>query len=269
MDDAELPPLRLPPLPSGSELTIRTLPQATSPEEVCLGGKLWRAAPTLCSFLCQESLTVQGCSVIELGAGVGACGLYAAGLGAKRVAITDGDGLARQETDNDGVDHTGLLQLMEQNVEHNRALYAPDACVEAHVLNWGAAPPSEHFNWIIGSDVVWGGDHEAHAALCHTIRALLQPDDQSNPTPPRVILANEHGLPRPSAEIEGLYFDQTLEELSAAAAVEGLQVVPVPGWQGGGARCGVTFEWEAEAFGSFTGQPVSEIYLVEMLRGRM
>ena len=265
MDDA----VTLPPLPSGSELNIQTLPHAASAEMVCLGGKLWRAAPAMCRFLLQEHTAVQGSSVIELGAGVGACGIYAAGLGALRVIVTDGDGVARNEVDDDGRDHTGLLELMAANVEHNRQLYAPTAEVRAQVLNWGSAAqerlaaPQERFDWVLGSDVVWGADHEAHTALCQTIRALLRPDGRG--VAPRVILASEHGLPEPALDAEELYRDTTLDELCAAAAVEGLRVVPVRGWQGGGARGDAPFEWEAEAFGKFTGQPVSEIYLVEIL----
>ena len=54
-----------------------------------VGAKLWRAASMLSDVLFADPAFVRGQSVLELGAGVGLCGLLAAKLGAKTVALTD------------------------------------------------------------------------------------------------------------------------------------------------------------------------------------
>ena len=54
-----------------------------------VGAKLWRAASMLSDRLFEDPAFVQGQTVLELGAGVGLCGLLAAKLGARRVALTD------------------------------------------------------------------------------------------------------------------------------------------------------------------------------------
>ena len=103
----------------------------------------------------------------QLGSGTGAGGLYAAGLGASRVVLTDGGPPA-------------LLSLCERNVRaslrrfRRRAdagldagLGDPDVSVEP--LRWGDVAsagglPSGEWDWVIGSDVTYD-DRSASASV--------------------------------------------------------------------------------------------------------
>ena len=74
----------LPPLPSGALLEVSTLPPASSCADVVLGGRVWKAAPALCAWMASAAPLFVGRSVLELGAGTGACGtrpLLGLGLG--------------------------------------------------------------------------------------------------------------------------------------------------------------------------------------------
>jgi len=77
---ASIPSL-LPPLPTGERLTIATGSLANCDT----GGHLWSSAPALCRWLKSEAEMVAGKTVIELGCGTGAVGIYAAGLAARQV----------------------------------------------------------------------------------------------------------------------------------------------------------------------------------------
>ena len=146
----------LPPLPGGALLDIAALPAAATPDDVVLGGRVWLAAPALCGWMSSVTEQFAGRRVLEVGAGTGACGLYAAALGASRVVLTEGGSAAE-----------ALLPLMEQNLERNRARLPEGVRVEVMPLHWGREPlPAGPFDWIIGSDVTWGSDHESHDALC-------------------------------------------------------------------------------------------------------
>ena len=122
-------------------------------EHVAVGGEIWPAAAALCSWLSNHSGIVHGTRVLELGAGTGAVGLYAAGLGASRVLLTDG-----------GSDE--LLSLCAANVGLNADLFAPNARVGTARLDWGvggeeAALTGEHFDWVLASDCTY----DAHGAV--------------------------------------------------------------------------------------------------------
>ena len=243
----------LPPLPDGTALDVAPLPPAASCDDVCLGGRVWVAAPALCGWMSSVADQFAQTSCLELGAGTGACGLYAAGLGASRVVLTDG-----------GPSEAPLLQLMADNAERNRARLPAGSRVEVASLTWGCEPsalPAGPFDWVLGSDVTWGSDHDNHASLCTTLRALLQRDQ---PRRPRVALAMEHGLPVPAAEADGTYRDETLEQVREAAAARGLRVVPLA------QRGPLTDEfcdlrWPASAFSAFTERTTSDVFIVEVV----
>lgn len=159
--------LALPPLPSGARLSIQAPGMALG-----VGGKLWPAASTLCRFLRDEE--INGKTLLELGCGTGAVGLYAAALGAQEVLLTDGGGDV-------------LLRVAQQNVELNRALLRSSTVnVAAH--DWGDT--QSHLPVPVGLDLVVGADltyaRNSHVALCCSIRWII--DEWS----PRVILAHEH-----------------------------------------------------------------------------
>ena len=80
----------LPSLPDGRNLEICLSAPAENAKDVCLGGMVWPAAPVLCRWLAANADIIRGAAVLELGAGTGACGLFAAGVGASSAVITEG-----------------------------------------------------------------------------------------------------------------------------------------------------------------------------------
>ena len=69
------------------------------------GLTLWRASKLLCDFLCSNSYYVENKNVLELGSGLGLCGILAHRLHANKVVMTDGD--------------TDVLVEMRNNVDYN------------------------------------------------------------------------------------------------------------------------------------------------------
>ena len=189
----------LPPLPSGAWLVIEEMKadvEAASDDseeeamwrriqryvddddEVAaeIGGEVWPAATALCAWLANHTVGVQGTRVLELGAGTGVCGLYAAALGASHVLLTDGGSAS-------------LLELCERNVAANAPFFAPSTRVDIAPLRWGpesgvlaaeAADGGEGgggggaFEWILASDCSYGQESGCqHESLCQALRALL------------------------------------------------------------------------------------------------
>ena len=69
------------------------------------GLTLWRASKLLCEFMCSNPHYIENKTVLEIGAGLGLCGLLAYHLKASSVVMTDGD--------------TDVLSEMRSNVDHN------------------------------------------------------------------------------------------------------------------------------------------------------
>ena len=152
-----------------------------------VGAKLWRAASMLSDVLFADPAFVRGQSVLELGAGVGLCGLLAAKLGAKTVALTDFepallDSLALAARDNraPGDAETRVVrcdwreerQRAEAGTEDADA--ADDDELAAAAARGGWLPSlraGETFDRVVGSDLVY---ERAHAeALPFVLRARL------------------------------------------------------------------------------------------------
>lgn len=193
-----LPVTGLPSLPSGQSLQLKTMHGSG-----ILGASIWPAAAPLCSYLAknQHTLNLPHAHCIELGAGTGAVGLFAAGLGCPSVVLTDcrpppdsamytTDGGA--ELPSDGSDT--LLEILKHNVEENRELIAlsnnnmprvmeldwtqPDQM--ERVLAQSAGPTGTStssrglFDLVLCSDVTHFS--AMHQPLASNIAGLLNPD---------------------------------------------------------------------------------------------
>lgn len=131
------------------------------------GVTLWQAAPRLSTYIMTEELTsemIVGKKVLELGAGLGLCGIVAHHLGAKRVVITDGE--------------THALRAMRGNVEANRL---DESSISCHQLLWGSSSPDHPFlaafgtfDTILAADVVYA--REGVELLFETVAMLLKPN---------------------------------------------------------------------------------------------
>jgi len=211
-EDAESEAASALPTIGGRHLQLLTLP---ADGDHATGGRVWHSAPALCRWMTKCGVDAQ--TVCELGAGTGACGIFAAALGAASVLLTDGA--------------SELLPLIESNILRNRHLLA-GPCATAK-LCWGSPQVydlSGYFDLTLGSDVIY--DVTAHSALCVTLRALLTRQRQGSP-PPRAVLAT---MPRQRAPIPHdpmqRYTDAALAHFRDTAAVHQLHVTPLgsSGW---------------------------------------
>ncbi|NXY39695.1 EFMT3 methyltransferase, partial [Pomatorhinus ruficollis] len=126
-----------------------------------LAGAVWEAALSLCRFLGEQNLELAGRRVLELGAGTGIVGIFAAMLGAE-VTLTD---------------RPPALPQLRENARRNFPGGAGQPRVRA--LRWGRDqrrfPPKFHL--ILGSDIVY--DPRAFAPLLGTLRHLVVPPAQA------------------------------------------------------------------------------------------
>lgn len=114
------------------------------------GLTLWRAAPLLCEYMLRNAdADIQGRNVLELGAGLGLCGILAHKLGANHVLLSDGD--------------TETLQEMRHNVKlaTSNGGASPGTNIQCQQLVWGKRLKDfqEHFGTfdvILASDVIYG-----------------------------------------------------------------------------------------------------------------
>jgi len=207
----------IPPLPSGAQVLVNTLPLAECAADIVLGGKIWQAAPEMCHWIQSNKHAFVGAAVVELGSGTGACGLYCAGCGASRVVCTEGT-----------PDAPLLLELIESSVQRNLATWLSDGVVEVQRLDWGCEPellPRGPFDWVLASDCVVGDDDFDHVDLCRTLRHLLSPDVKPlGGAMPRAVLAIQHGIPATDTLSTTHFADTTLQQFRWAARRTGLRV---------------------------------------------
>jgi len=181
-----------------------------------VGGSVWPCAEALCRWLLSNSEGVRGSSILELGSGTGACGLYAAGLGASRVTLTDGS--------------EGLLALIDANRERNAHLFNGKVDVEQFLWN-RRPPPVGPWDLVLGSDLTYVQEEGAHEALASTLSALLRReggDDADSPSKPRVLLSHEHRSRLPNEVVSGWDDrDEMLRKFGEAAADFELELLQV------------------------------------------
>ena len=162
-----------PPLPNGELVELAT--QYAGGE----GGRVWRAAGALCRWQLGSADAIRGASVLELGAGTGISGLFAAGLGASRVLFTDG----AEE----------LVPLLEKNADRNRGrhLHGPSTVIQAARWKFGEAPPAcvaseDGFDLVLASDITYSVN-EDRDGLCATLQHLLTTGGAR-----KCVIAHEH-----------------------------------------------------------------------------
>ena len=160
----------LPSLPSGRSLAIRQAPVI----DAGTGGKVWPAAAVMCRWLRCQQAELRGSSILELGCGAGACGIFAAALGASRVMLTDGEDAA--------------VGLAARNAQDNRTMLG-GADVRAGRLLWGGRSevlPKGPWDFVLASDVLYRTG--AWKDLAATLRNLCAAQER----PPRMLLALAH-----------------------------------------------------------------------------
>jgi len=163
-----------PRLPTGKALELES--QRVEGDDN-VGFRLWRASGALCRWMLSNGVA-RDATVLELGAGIGASGLFAAALGARHVVLTDGE--------------ADLVPVLEANARRNRPLFArDDTLVEAWQWRFGEAPPARAlgaapFDVVIGSDITYSVNY-ARDALCQTLAHLLESGAAT-----RCIIAHEH-----------------------------------------------------------------------------
>jgi len=118
--------------------------EGTSLPSRSTGGKVWPAALALCTYLSSHPECIQDKSVLEIGAGLGLCGILA-GHYCKSVVLTDND--------------TEVLQVLGNNDERSKPKLRAQAIVRR--LQWVKGVEAfkeevrEPFDVILASDVLY------------------------------------------------------------------------------------------------------------------
>lgn len=232
-EQVSAPTSALPPLPDGRQLVL-----TTGSLEACeTGGRIWSSAIVLCRWLRRHSTLMDGSTVLELGCGTGAVGLYAAALGASRVVLTDGGpaallSLARANAANPSNQELWSGVQVARGGGDGSAAAADDesasavmsrtaATIEVSAHSWGepAASLGEGFDWVLGSDVTYSAG--AQLPLCRSLAAQLRLHSRGC----RVVLAHERRVPEvPGDDEGGEAEDAKLSSFLEAARSEGLAV---------------------------------------------
>jgi predicted nicotinamide N-methyase len=106
------------------------------------GVTLWTASIALAHDVASRGKQFGGTSVLELGAGTGMPGIVAASHGA-RVVQTDRNELA--------------ISVCKRNIALNGV-----ETIEQRVVDWTDWNDSEKYDWILGSDILYGKDMHPH-----------------------------------------------------------------------------------------------------------
>lgn len=249
--------VRLPPLPSSAHLRLREDTNADADTDdaeeladgISVGGAVWPSAASLCRWLRGSAEAIRGTSVLELGAGTGACGLYAACLGATRVTLTEGS--------------SRLQRLISSNIEANRPLLPAGTHVEHQRLLWGLSPPPHGpWHWVLGSDLTYGYDPTGHEELAATLSSLLRSSDPR----PRVILSHHHRNRRPADALRASAwdsYDESMRLFTTAAAEAGLEVAQLA-WEAPSATCNKQYSLLTAGFDEWS----ADVSIVEVRRAR-
>lgn len=123
------------------------------------GSVLWAASGAALPWLADRRALFEGCSVLELGAGLGLLGLGMAKLGARQVMLTD---------------VPAQMPLLLCNAQANSE--GPhERRVKTCALEWGKLPTAlgaQNWDLVVGADLVY--DEDAMPSLAWTLAALLR-----------------------------------------------------------------------------------------------
>lgn len=120
-------------------------------ERLPYGVALWPAAIALAHEVASRAEGLRGSRVLELGAGTGLPGIVAASLGG-RVVQTDRHELA--------------MSVCKRNSERNGI-----QTIEHRLADWTTWNDPEHYDWILGSDILYG--EMLHPHLQHIFNSNL------------------------------------------------------------------------------------------------
>lgn len=137
--------------------------------QISTGLALWLGSEVLCEHLTNYPNLVKGKKVLELGAGLGLCGIASHLLGASRVLMTDGD--------------TDVLENLRYNVTLNikNCVDGEKALVSCPQLIWGTGNNAYDFQEVYGkADVMIATDcvymPQSLEPLWQSVNELLEPE---------------------------------------------------------------------------------------------
>lgn len=119
------------------------LSENLSADEIPFWAVPWHASVGLCQFLCEHRDVMRGRRVLELGAGLGLCGIVARWLGSE-VTLND------YQPD--------ALEFALWNAEQNGVGH-----IQTLLADWRHFPETEPFDVVIGADVLY--ERQLHVAL--------------------------------------------------------------------------------------------------------
>jgi len=133
--------------------------------ELPFWGKIWEASIFLASYLAMQPMVPER-QILEIGAGMGVSGLFAAACG-HRITLSD----HKEE----------VLRFTRANALLNDLAHVPIIRID-----WREPPPEERYDWIVGSEVVY--HRPSYDALIQFLDQALKPQGT-------IILAKRTDLP--------------------------------------------------------------------------
>ncbi|KAI9297589.1 hypothetical protein K502DRAFT_346920 [Neoconidiobolus thromboides FSU 785] len=131
-----------------------------------IGNKVWTCGEVLSDFLFIKREKIKNSTVVELGSGLGLCGLLCSRLGAKKVYLTD------------SIESSDILSSLRKNVELNNL--NDNICTMP--IEWGIISEGlfnlDNIDVIIGSDTFY--NREDFEPLIATVAFLLEKNPNAN-----------------------------------------------------------------------------------------
>jgi predicted nicotinamide N-methyase len=215
-----------------------------------VGGTIWPAASAMCRYLLQlQQRRPPPEHILELGAGTGAVGIYAAALLGVPVKLTEHkppleavitsvpysvDGtLDEWEAESFGKTSDRLLKLLQSNVDRNSSLFTQHSSPVVKELEWGtmdhvelllsSTTNSKGYDMILASDVTY--QSTLHDRLAKTIATLLaksteeKTKEATDAIPPTCLVSHQERF------VDWNGVDRQLSSFQRAITKVGLEIV--------------------------------------------